>query len=210
MHVLTKISALCCLTLCVNVLPAAILFALALSLCLWSVVFYPATLLRVLKRVRWLLLVLFVVYAYATPGQYLKDWFMSFRPSYEGLELAVLQVVKMLTVLAGLVILLATSTMATLISGLYQAARCFECLGVDAKQFAVRLGLTLQYVEHQTSSGFAQTAVVDLFRQITQVKYTDYQPVNMQISLQPLQKKDIAFICLCCFITCYCLWEVMF
>jgi hypothetical protein len=50
--------------------------------------------------------------------------------------------------LAGLAVLLASTSRARLIYGLYVLARPLAGLGFDRRAFAVRLGLTLDYVEH--------------------------------------------------------------
>jgi len=48
----------------------------------------------------------------------------------------------------GLAVLLASTPRARLIYGLYGLARPLAWLGFDRRAFAVRLGLTLDYVEH--------------------------------------------------------------
>lgn len=50
--------------------------------------------------------------------------------------------------IAGLGVLLATTARPRLIYGLYSLARPLVWLGFDRRAFAVRLGLTLDYVEH--------------------------------------------------------------
>ena len=50
--------------------------------------------------------------------------------------------------LAGLAVLLAYTARPRLINGLYVLARPLSWIGFDRRAFAVRLGLTLDYVEH--------------------------------------------------------------
>ena len=50
--------------------------------------------------------------------------------------------------LAGLAVLLAYTSRPRLIYGLYALARPLAWIGFDRRAFAVRLGLTLDYVEH--------------------------------------------------------------
>jgi hypothetical protein len=54
----------------------------------------------------------------------------------------------LLMMLAGLAVLLAYTSRPRLIYGLYGLARPLVWLGFDRRAFAVRLGLTLDYVEH--------------------------------------------------------------
>ena len=104
-------------------------------------------LLRLLRRTRWLLAVLLLTYAYALPGTALwpaLDWA---SPSVEGLQQGALRTGRLALMLAGLALLLATSSRPRLIYGLYALARPLTWLGFDRRAFAVRLGLTLDYVE---------------------------------------------------------------
>jgi len=105
------------------------------------------TLLRLLRRTRWLMAVLLFTYAYALPGAALwpdLDWA---SPSVEGLQQGALRVGRLLLMLAGLAVLLAYTSRSRLIYGLYTLAKPLTWFGFDRRAFAVRLGLTLDYVE---------------------------------------------------------------
>jgi len=104
-------------------------------------------LLRLLRRTRWLLAVLLLTYAYVLPGTALwpaLDWA---SPSVEGLLQGALRSGRLVLMLAGLALLLATTSRPRLIYGLYALALPLTWLGFDRRAFAVRLGLTLDYVE---------------------------------------------------------------
>ncbi|PKO52387.1 MAG: hypothetical protein CVU26_06740, partial [Betaproteobacteria bacterium HGW-Betaproteobacteria-2] len=58
------------------------------------------------------------------------------------------QMLRLAAILAGLALLLATTGREQLIAGLYFLARPFRLLGLNPESFAVRLWLTLYYVEH--------------------------------------------------------------
>lgn len=112
--------------------------------------FAPARiqLLKLLRRTRWLMAVLLLTYAYALPGTPLwlaLDWA---SPISEGLQQGALRVGRLLMLLAGLAVLLAYTPRPRLIYGLYVLARPLAWIGLDRRAFAVRLGLTLDYVEH--------------------------------------------------------------
>lgn len=103
-------------------------------------------LLRLLRRTRWLLFVLLLTYGWSVPGEALWPGWGS--PSLDGLQQGALRVARIALMLAGLAVLLATTTRPRLIYGLYVLAKPLTWLGFDRRAFAVRLGLTLDYVEH--------------------------------------------------------------
>ena len=103
---------------------------------------------RLLRRTRWLMAVLLLTYAYSIPGSQLWTPLGWASPSLEGLEQGAWRVARLILLLAGLAILLAYTTRPRLIFGLYALAKPLSWLGFDRRAFAVRLGLTLDYVEH--------------------------------------------------------------
>ncbi|MFP5408827.1 MAG: hypothetical protein ACLGGY_06050 [Gammaproteobacteria bacterium] len=102
---------------------------------------------RLLRRTRWLLAVLLLTYAYVLPGTALWPQLAWASPSVEGLQQGALRTARLALMLAGLALLLATTSRPRLIYGLYVLARPLSALGFDRRAFAVRLGLTLDYVE---------------------------------------------------------------
>jgi hypothetical protein len=103
---------------------------------------------RLLRRTRWLMAVLLLTYAYSLPGIPLWPSLGWASPSVEGLQQGALRVGRLVLLLAGLAVLLAYTSRPRLIYGLYALARPLAWLGFDRRAFAVRLGLTLDYVEH--------------------------------------------------------------
>ena len=103
---------------------------------------------RLLRRTRWLLAVLLLTYAYALPGSALWPMLGWASPGVEGLQQGALRAGRLVLMLGGLAVLLATTSRPRLIYGLYVLARPLAWLGLDRRAFAVRLGLTLDYVEH--------------------------------------------------------------
>ncbi|MGE5320537.1 MAG: hypothetical protein ACM3KD_10175 [Hyphomicrobiaceae bacterium] len=103
---------------------------------------------RLLRRTRWLMAVLLLTYAYTLPGTPLWPPLEWASPTLEGLLQGALRVARLALMLAGLAVLLAFTARARLIYGLYGLARPLAWFGFDRRAFAVRLGLTLDYVEH--------------------------------------------------------------
>lgn len=104
-------------------------------------------LLKLLRRTRWLLVVLALAYAYALPGAPAWPALGWASPSIEGLQAGGLRVARLALLLAGLAVLLGLTERARLLYGLYVLTVPFAALGLDRRAFVVRLGLTLDYVE---------------------------------------------------------------
>ena len=103
---------------------------------------------RLLYRTRWLMAILLLTYAYSLPGESIwpsLDWA---SPSRAGLLYGGWRVARLVLMLVGLSVLLAYTSRPRLIFGLYVLAAPLSWLGFDRRAFAVRLGLTLDYVEH--------------------------------------------------------------
>ncbi len=100
-----------------------------------------------LRRTRWIALSLLLVYAYATPGTALWGALGIWSPTREGMTDGMLQLTRLLCVLAGLAALLTWLTQEQFIGGLYDLAGPLRWLGFPRERFAVRLALTLRYAE---------------------------------------------------------------
>lgn len=104
--------------------------------------------LRLLRRARWLLLSIMLIYAYATPGEFVSRIPDALAPTYEGLRDGGMQALRLAVMLAALSVLLATSSRAQIMAGIYQLLKPFRLFGLSPERFAARLWLTLHYVEH--------------------------------------------------------------
>jgi len=102
---------------------------------------------QLLRRTRWIMLSLMLIYAYSTPGPRLIDALGIFSPSSEGLSDGMLQLVRLVAALAGLAILSERLQSQQLISGLYSLLAPLRLIGVSRERIAVRLALTLHYAE---------------------------------------------------------------
>jgi energy-coupling factor transport system permease protein len=103
--------------------------------------------LKLLRRARWLLLSILLIYAYATPGEYLPRLPDIVAPTYEGLRTAAMQMGRLGAMLAALSVLLASSTREDIMVGVYLLLQPLRPFGLDPERFAARLWLTLHYVE---------------------------------------------------------------
>lgn len=103
-------------------------------------------LLRMLRRVRWLLLAILILYGWFTPGTALLSALGPMSPSLEGVQQGLLRVAALLAIVAAVYLLLATTARGDLIAGVLWYGRPLRRLGVDDQRFAVRLVLALEAV----------------------------------------------------------------
>jgi energy-coupling factor transport system permease protein len=100
------------------------------------------------RRARWLLASILLIYAYATPGEYVAALPEQVAPTYEGLRDGVFQAIRLLCMLGALSVLLATTTREAFVAGIMLLLAPLRPCGLDPERFAVRLWLTIHYVEH--------------------------------------------------------------
>lgn len=126
--------------------PVALLMATG-SILLGAFALSGGKFVQLVRRTRWVMLSLLVIYAYSTPGQPLSDVLGVFSPSREGVSDGVVQLARLLAALAGLAILLERLHRQQLIAGLYTIFAPLHWLGMSRERAAVRLALTLHYAE---------------------------------------------------------------
>lgn len=102
---------------------------------------------QLVRRTRWIMFSLWLIYAYSTPGRPVYEVLSPFSPSFEGLTDGGLQLMRLLAALAGLAILLDRLHRQQLMAGLYSLFAPLKWLGVSRERLAVRLALTLHYAE---------------------------------------------------------------
>ncbi len=136
-----------------------------------------------LRRVRYILLFMLIVYAFNTPGEYFADWPFAIAPTYEGIIAGIEQAVRLSLVLAGLALLLANTVREQFIAGLYIVARPFRLVGMNPERFAVRLWLTLHYVEHLKISG--KTGMLNQLREVEACGELDASAPEMVTLVNP-------------------------
>lgn len=151
MHVLVKFLLLLSLAVALTQLAVTYQIVLFVFMVTGAVLSHLKSFSNMLRRVRWLLVILLIIYAFSTPGEYVRGFPIWFSPSYEGIQAGLMQVVKIMIMLAALSVLLTTTSRELLIGGIYQLLSPFSMLKVDAKRFAVRIWLTMHYVESNAS-----------------------------------------------------------
>ncbi|MBM3351121.1 MAG: hypothetical protein FJY53_04960 [Betaproteobacteria bacterium] len=122
----------------------SVLFVLLSTLAL---VIRPKQFLVMVIRLKWIFLSILMIYAYATPGEFVSYLPATFAPTIEGLYQGALQVMRLSSALATMTLLLMTSSKVQLISALYMLCRPLKYLGCNVERLAVRLVLTLEYVD---------------------------------------------------------------
>jgi energy-coupling factor transport system permease protein len=146
-HPAAQILTWCLLVAIMQFLTLEILLVTAGFVLLFALLLSAHKLMQLLRRTRWIMLSLLLIYAYSTPGQPLLDALGMFSPSREGLSDGVLQLTRLLAALAGLAILLDRLHRQQLIAGLYTLFAPLQLIGVSRERVAVRLALTLHYAE---------------------------------------------------------------
>lgn len=130
-----------------QVLAGLKLFAFAGLMLLWSLLLSGHKFLLLLRRTRWILFSLLMIYGYVTPGHALAETLGVYSPTREGLFEGAVQMLRLLAALGGLAWLLERLQRQQLIAGLYVLLAPLSLLRVSRERVAVRLALTLHYAE---------------------------------------------------------------
>ena len=147
MHPFVKILYFVLILFLMSFMSNQLLYILALIISVFAAGLQLRNFLRIIKRMRWLFFSILIIYAFATPGQLIPDIPVNFAPTFEGIQQGLLQVVKLLIALAALTLLFVGSSKEQLILGMYMLLKPLKHLGLNVEKFAVRLFLTLDYVE---------------------------------------------------------------
>lgn len=147
MHPLIKILCFIFVLLLISAVNNMTLFLMMMFLLALVFGFKVYTFLHAVRRMRWLFLSIFIIYAFGTPGELIPNFPVNFAPTFEGVQLGLLQVEKLLIALAALSLLLTGSPREQMMLGLYILLLPFKFFGVNVERFAARLMLTLDYVE---------------------------------------------------------------
>jgi energy-coupling factor transport system permease protein len=150
MHPFVKIACFFFLLLLLQYLSPSSIAVLCGLICLLAAVLNLPHFSQLIKRMRWLFLSLLLVYAYATPGEYLAFLPLNVAPSFEGLHLGLMQIAKLLIAVASLSALFASASKSQLMAGLWTLLSPLRLVGLNVERFTVRMLLTLHYVEQMT------------------------------------------------------------
>lgn len=126
--------------------PKALMFAV--SACVFAAWrFSPSRSMRLLRRVRFLILAILVLFAGFTPGEALLPAFPEISPSREGVTMAAEHAGRLLGVVLCVAMLMDALPVRRLVGGLHALLRPLGCVGLPSERLAVRLVLVLRYVE---------------------------------------------------------------
>ena len=145
MHALVKFVAVLCALLLIN----RYNFNFNLYLLFFILVisfFLKFSIPKLILRLKFFLIITFLLYIFNTPGEYIALW-PYFSPSYEGLLLGTTQIMRLMNSVALITMLISFMSYQTLIETFYLMVKPLRPLGIDAKIFAVRLYLTMEYVK---------------------------------------------------------------
>lgn len=109
---------------------------------------------RLVRRIRFLLLAILILFVWMTPGQALVPGWVVLGPTREGLALGLEHGLRLLGVVGLVALLLGWGGRDFLISGLYALVRPLSFLGFSRDRLAVRLLLVLQWVENPPPGGW--------------------------------------------------------
>lgn len=144
--------------------------------------FAPVRARRLVRRVRFLVLAIAVLFVGFTPGEAVfVDW-PTLSPSREGLLLAAEHAGRLLGVVLGVAILLECLSVSRLVSGLYALLRPFETVGLPARRLAVRLLLVMYYVE---------SAAPRNWREWLEDRGSDPRSWTVRLHREPLEPRDL-------------------
>jgi len=96
-----------------------------------------------LRRTRWIMLSLLLIYAYATPGEAVWVSLAQFSPTHEGLINGILQLCRLTFSLAGLAMLLNLLPRQQLNGGLFVLTYPLRYVGQSRERLAARLAANL-------------------------------------------------------------------
>ena len=173
MHVIVKFLCLAQLAVLLSFIQTSQLIYLAGLFSMAAFSFSQAPFIHMLKRIKWLLIVLGIIYAFSTPGEYIHHWITPLRPTYEGVASGLTQMLNIIAMLAGLALLISTTTRSKLIGGIYQLLLPLKALRFNPEKFAIRTWLTMHYVETDPSS--MQFKSFDLEKMLEN-QLSSYQP----------------------------------
>ena len=106
---------------------------------------------RLVRRARFLLLTIGLLFVCGTPGEALLPWMGMLSPTAEGVSMAALHGGRLVLVIGLLALLLEFTTPDALVAGVYGLLKPFAAL--PRERVALRLMLVLQYAEEQKGQG---------------------------------------------------------
>lgn len=156
--------------------------------------FKASNYLNLLRRMRWLLLFLLLVYAFNTPGEYVAQWPFNLAPTYEGVVSGLMQAARICILLAGVALLLTTTTRDNLMAGFFLVLYPLKWAGLNPERLAVRLWLTLHYVDQAPAARSIAAFLDSLDKANQSVDIRQCQPQSVRLEVSPFSWRDSAAV----------------
>jgi energy-coupling factor transporter transmembrane protein EcfT len=147
---------------------------------------------RLMRRARFLLLTIGLLFACGTPGEALLPLLGAASPTLAGLEMAAQHCARLALVLALLALLFQSTSSSQLVAGVFGLLKPFSPLGLSRERVALRLMLVLQYAEDQKGEGRLKSWKQWLNWLECQDGGTEAEPVRIVVA--PLHGADFAVL----------------
>jgi energy-coupling factor transporter transmembrane protein EcfT len=161
-HPATRLIAWAGLVVLVQLARGPLLWGFGLFIGVMALAFAARRSRLLVRRIRYLLLVSLVLFAFFTPGELALPGLGPASPSIEGLRLAVAQGLRLLAVVMLAALLLEYTDEAALVSGMLILSRPLSLLGMSSERLAVRLLLVFRYVEKSPAGGWKSLLAEDV------------------------------------------------
>lgn len=125
------------------------LYSFASGVSIFAVLFARQHLLKVLHRLKYVALAIVVLFAWQTPGIQAVPVLQSLSPTIDGFRLAVVPLLRLLSVAAVVASLKEGLKPDQWVNSLYVLAWPFAYFGLSRERLAIRLRLVLDYVEDE-------------------------------------------------------------
>jgi energy-coupling factor transport system permease protein len=102
---------------------------------------------RLLWRLRWLYLSIFVLYGYFTPGQVVINSDLNWFPSTEGLNIALIKMALLIAIVLWADVWFGRLSRDQWVQGIYDFLRPFSWRGFNRERFVLRLLLTMEELQ---------------------------------------------------------------
>lgn len=114
---------------------------------------------KLIFRLRWLFISIFIIYAWFTPGLLLIPEWGGFSPYKEGTVMGLIRIAALIIILSALSLLVLNQSRNEMISAIYWYCRPLRLLGVSQERLAARLILTMESVT-KLQSRWKKTATI--------------------------------------------------
>ncbi len=195
-NIITQLLIFFVMAISINFLHLYVLIGLFIFVLILLVTIKNDRFLYAMLRFKWFFLVMLLIFVFTTPGEHLAQWPFSISPTYEGVVAGATQVLRIMLMLAGLSLILASNTRQQLISGFYFIFSPLKNLGLKVERFAARLWLTLHYVERQDKLPSNSSIIAQLHNMTMLNTQQPHDEVSVSLTLQKFNFADYAVITL--------------